>query len=304
MDSYTQRRYMAHMERRPEGSGSSAPPPELMLAHSHRACWGPGGTLVFGSRSVRMVTVAAPDTNSGSGGDAESTRQRATAMLRVRVDEQRAAASGEPPARAQTAHAFKAAASQTAASSQAALQEAHAWKLMSALLDRAAHRAGGSAMSEAGEALENVRQREAVCAWLRLSMWDTAAQELQEGGSAAARVWSLATSLHATEATRSALAGEDGGDAGGRAYLAAMLASPVSEVQADMRQQLAHWRQHGAAGAAPPPPHAEEAAALLPRLFELLAGETAAAEADISRDGRGTCGWPQGEPHPATPPPP
>ena len=110
-----------------------------------------------------MVTVVAPDAASGSGGDAESTRQRATDMLRVRVDEQRAAASGEPPARAQTAHAFKAAASQTAASSQAALQEAHAWKLVSALLDGAAHGAGGAAMGEAGEALALVRQREAVC---------------------------------------------------------------------------------------------------------------------------------------------
>ena len=42
-------------------------------------------------------------------------------------------------------------------------------------------------------------------------MWDTAAQEVQEGGSAAARVWSLATALHATEAARAALAGEEGG---------------------------------------------------------------------------------------------
>ena len=303
--SYTQRRYFAHAEqRRREDAEPSpdTPPPDMMLAHSFRASWGPGGTLVFGSRSVRMVQVAPPDAAAGNGGDAESTRQRATATLGVEREAKRFAAGGDTPPLAALAHQHKLATA-TAASSQAALQEAHAWKLMSALLDRAAHRAGGSAMSEAGEALENVRQREAVCAWLRLSMWDTAAQELQEGGSAAARVWSLATSLHATEATRSALAGEDGGDAGGRAYLAAMLASPVSEVQADMRQQLAHWRQHGAAGAAPPPPHAEEAAALLPRLFELLAGETAAAEADLSRDGRGTCGWPQGTPPPPRPNP-
>ena len=225
----------------------------MMLAHSFRASWGPGGTLVFGSRSVRMVQVA-PDAAAGNGGDAESTRQRATATLHVEREAKRFAAGGDAPPLAELARQHKLATA-TAASSQAALQEAHAWKLVSALLDGAAHQAGGSgAMSEAGESLAHVRQREAVCAWLRLSMWDTAAQELQEGGSAAARVWSLATSLHATEATRSALAGEDGGDAGGRAYLAAMLASPVSEVQADMQQQLAHWRQNGAPGAPPPMP--------------------------------------------------
>ena len=61
--SYTQRRYFAHAEhRRREGAGPSpdTPPPDMMLAHSFRASWGPGGTLVFGSRSVRMVQVA-PD---------------------------------------------------------------------------------------------------------------------------------------------------------------------------------------------------------------------------------------------------
>jgi len=302
MASYTQRRYFAHAEqRRREKAEPTTPPPDMMLAHSFRASWGPAGTLVFGSRSVRMVQVAPPDAAAGNGGDAESTRQRATATLGVRVQAQRLAAGGDTQPLAELARGHKLATA-TAASSQAALQEGHAWKLVSALLDGAAHQAGGSAMSEADEALAHVRQREAVCAWLRLSMWDTAAQELQESGSAAARVWSLATSLHATEATRSALAGEDAGDSGcsgGRAYLAAMMACPVGEVQADMQAQLAHWRQHGAPGAAPQP-HAEEATAVLPRLFELLAGETAAAEIDISAvgDGRGrqgACGWPQGE---------
>ena len=346
--SYTQRRYFAHAEqRRREGAGPSpdTPPPDMMLAHSFRASWGPGGTLVFGSRSVRMVQVA-PDAAAGNGGDAESTRQRAKATLGVEREAKRFAAGGDPPPLAVLAREHKLATA-TAASSQAALQEAHAWKLVSALLDGAAHQAGGAAMGEAGEALAHVRQREAVCAWLRLAMWDTAAQELQEGGSAAARVWSLATSLHATEAARAALAGEEGGGGegggeGGRAYLAALLATPVSEVQEDMRAQLAHWRQHGAPAAAHP--RTEAAAALLPRIFELLAGapphlptsphisphlptsphispylrisphisaylrisphtsqylpispytspgETTPAEADMARDGRGTCG--------------
>ena len=80
--SYTQRRYFAHAEqRRREDAEPSpdTPPPDMMLAHSFRASWGPGGTLVFGSRSVRMVQVAPPDAAAGNGGDAESTRQRATA---------------------------------------------------------------------------------------------------------------------------------------------------------------------------------------------------------------------------------
>ena len=191
--SYTQRRYFAHAEqRRREGAGPSpdTPPPDMMLAHSFRASWGPGGTLVFGSRSVRMVQVA-PDAAAGNGGDAESTRQRAKATLGVEREAKRFAAGGDPPPLAVLAREHKLATA-TAASSQAALQEAHAWKLVSALLDGAAHQAGGAAMGEAGEALAHVRQREAVCAWLRLAMWDTAAQELQEGGSAAARVWSLA----------------------------------------------------------------------------------------------------------------
>ena len=99
--SYTQRRYFAHAEqRRREDAEPSpgTPPPDMMLAHSFRASWGPGGTLVFGSRSVRMVQVA-PDAAAGNGGDAESTRQRAIAMLRVRVEEQRAVASTHWPTR-------------------------------------------------------------------------------------------------------------------------------------------------------------------------------------------------------------
>ena len=169
----------------------------MMLAHSHRASWGPGGTLVFGSRSVRMVQVAPPE----QAGDVESTRQRATATLGVRVEAQRVAARGEPAPLAELAHQYKLATA-SAASSQATLQEEHAWKLVSALLDEAAHRAGGSAFSEADEALALVRQREAVMAWLRLALWDSAAQEVTEGGGAAGRVWALATSLHGEEARR------------------------------------------------------------------------------------------------------
>ena len=126
--SYTQRR--AHAKAVDSAAGPSG---ELALAHSHRVSWGPGGLLAFGSRSVRVVRLAAPEEGSGDRPDTRSARQRAVDVLEARIGATaRDEAVGESDLDGRL-QAYKAAVTKQGDGHAAGWQEAHAWKLIAAL---------------------------------------------------------------------------------------------------------------------------------------------------------------------------
>ena len=174
-----------------------------------------------------------------------------------------------------------------------ALTEQHIWKLAAALFlpleqaeeRRRKEREGGlsSFVSDGGaqEALQCVREREALRAWLRLALWDHAAlecgskggggEEEEDDDELSAKIFALLASCHDSEAVAMALkrsntpaaatadaaaeaepaeesmgAEEAGGSGGGvpRAYLAAIMAQPASNVRSDMQAHIGRSNPH------------------------------------------------------------
>lgn len=166
--------------------------------------------------------------------DEPAPRARATDALSVA-----ARPADAPPA--STLASYKDAAA-GAEAPPSALSEQHVWKLISALfLEQAA--ASSLDAADEGEAvtLQAARRREAVRAWLRLALWDSAAAECSatttaggdgagDGGAQLARLLALSSAAHPDEAARAALADTTAP----RAYLAALLAQPASAIAADV----------------------------------------------------------------------
>ena len=254
-----------------------------------RATFAPGGQLCFGARVINVASLGDLDAACKPKDDhPAATKARAEAALQVAAGAEAGASS------AATLAAYKEAAVVGDAPPPAsALTEQHIWKLAAALFlpleqaeeRRRKEREGGlsSFVSDGGaqEALQCVREREALRAWLRLALWDHAAlecgskggggEEEEDDDELSAKIFALLASCHDTEAVAMALkrssapaaatadaaaeaepaeesmgAEEAGGSGGGvpRAYLAAIMAQPASNVRSDMQAHIGRSNPH------------------------------------------------------------